>query len=190
MFYTYATYITKSWRKKNKQARTWVSPKHRKGEDFGNFLAFLCICGYRERVSERNSHTGTRNADPSFRADLWVDKSQLLLQQFPLSDRHLSLTVANSSFFSALGSYLSSSSSGPVGNLACKPFVWASYQNKGILWVAPTLTYTHRTNAHHRITGPEWTCEQWQWRSTPYSSKLQGWNLAVKWFNMICKTLV
>ena len=33
------TYITESWRKKKKQTRTWVSPKRKKGEVFGIFLA-------------------------------------------------------------------------------------------------------------------------------------------------------
>ena len=133
MFYIYAadiTYITESGRKKNKQEWTWVSSKRKKGDVFDTFLALLCICGYRERVSERNSHTIIRNADWSSRAGrpgLWVHKSKLHLQQFP---RRLSLTAANSSLFTALGTCLSSSSSGLVGNLARKPFVWVSRQNR------------------------------------------------------------
>ena len=68
MFYKYTTditCITESGRKKNKQARTWVSPKRKKGEIFGTFLAFS---GYREQVPERNSHPATRNAHSSSRA--------------------------------------------------------------------------------------------------------------------------
>ena len=44
MFYkqtTDTTYITESGRKKSKQAQTWVSTKHKKGEVFGTFLALL-----------------------------------------------------------------------------------------------------------------------------------------------------
>ena len=52
------------------------------------------------------------------------------LQQPLLSDRRLSLTVANSYLFTALGSCISSSSSGLVGNLTRKPFVWVSRQNR------------------------------------------------------------
>ena len=140
MFYKYATditYITESGRKKNKQAWTWVSPKRKKEEVFRTFLAFLCICGYRERVSERNSRTATRNADSFSRTDrpgFWFLKFQLLLQQLALSDRRLSLTVANSPLFTALGPCLSSSS-----------LCWfRAKTDKGILWLA--FTHTHRTN--------------------------------------------
>ena len=128
MFYKYTTdisYITESGRKNNKQARTWVCPKRKKGEGFGTFLAFS---GYRERVPERNSHTVTRNADSSPRAGwpgFWIQKSRLLASAaVPLSDRRLSLFVANSSLLTALGPCLFSSSSGLVWNLARKPFVW------------------------------------------------------------------
>ena len=72
-----------------------------------------------------------------------------LLLKPPLSDHRHSLTVTNSCLFNALGPCLSSSS-GRVGNLARKPFVFRAKTDKGILWLA--LTHTHRTNAHHRAT--------------------------------------
>ena len=81
MFYKYTTdttYITKSGRKKNKQERTWVSPKHKKREGFGTFLAF---CGNRECIPKLNSHTATWNADSFSHTGCpgsWVHKSQLL----------------------------------------------------------------------------------------------------------------
>ena len=133
MFYKYAadiTYITKSGKKKNKQARTWVSPKHKKGEVFCTFLGFLCYC---KCVSDQNSLTATRNGDSSShtgRPSLLVHRSKLFLQQLPLSDCHLSLTVTNSSLFTALEPCLSSSSSSIVGNLAHKPFASVSHQNR------------------------------------------------------------
>ena len=38
---------------------------------------------------------------------------------------------------------------------------------------------------------PEWTWEQWQWRSTPHSPKLQHyWNLTIRLFSVISRTLV
>ena len=52
------------------------------------------------------------------------------LQQLPLSNHCLSLTVTNSSLLPALGPCLSPSSSGLIGNLMYKPFVWVSHQNK------------------------------------------------------------
>ena len=38
---------------------------------------------------------------------------------------------------------------------------------------------------------PEWTWEQWQWRGTPHSQKLQHyWNLTIRLFSVISRTLV
>ena len=39
-------------------------------------------------------------------------------------------------------------------------------------------------------SGPEQTWEQWQWRSTPHTPKLQDWSLTIRWFNVIIRTLV
>ena len=84
---TDTTYITKSGRKKKKQAWTWVSPKHKKGEVWALLLHSVLRC--------------------------------------------LSQTVANSPLLlTALGPCLSSSSSGLVGNLVHKPFVWVSRQSR------------------------------------------------------------
>ena len=39
--------------------------------------------------------------------------------------------------------------------------------------------------------GSEWTWEQWQWRSTPYSPKLQNyWSLTLRLFPVISRPLV
>ena len=41
------------------------------------------------------------------------------------------------------------------------------------------------------LSGPEQTWEQWQWRGTPHSPKLQHyWNLTIRLFCAICRTLV
>ena len=131
---TDATYIIENGRKKNKQAQTWVNSKHKKGEVWALLCGFLCIYGYHERVSVWNSHTVTRNADSSSRVGwpgFWVHRFQLLAWQLPFSDCHFFLTVANSFLlFTALGPCLSLSSSGLIGNLAHKPFVWVSCQNR------------------------------------------------------------
>ena len=40
-------------------------------------------------------------------------------------------------------------------------------------------------------SGPEWTWERWQWSGTPHSPKLQQcWNLTIKLFSVIFRTLV
>ena len=62
---TDTTYIIESGRKKNKLARTWVSSNPKNGEALALFCVFLCTNGYRQRVSKKNSHTATRNADSS-----------------------------------------------------------------------------------------------------------------------------
>ena len=36
----------------------------------------------------------------------------------------------------------------------------------------------------------EWTKEQWQWRGTQYSPKLQDWSLTIRLFSVISRTLV
>ena len=71
--------------KKNKQARTWVSSKSKKGEVWALFLhsVVFSASGYRERVSVRNSHTATRNPDSS--SHVGRLRSYLLAQQPPLS---------------------------------------------------------------------------------------------------------
>ena len=39
--------------------------------------------------------------------------------------------------------------------------------------------------------GPEWTWEQWQWRGTPHSPKLQQyWDLTIWLFSVISRTLI
>ena len=37
---------------------------------------------------------------------------------------------------------------------------------------------------------PEWTWEQWQWKGTQHSLKLQDWSLNIRLFNFISRTLV
>ena len=39
-------------------------------------------------------------------------------------------------------------------------------------------------------SGSEWTWEQWQWRSTQYSSKLQDWRLTIISFSAMSRILI
>ena len=109
-----------------------LAPNTRK-EKFGHFPSILCFCVCHKHVLE-NSNTATRNADSSshaHRPGLWYHRLQLLTQQLPFSDHCLSPTVAYCSLLlTALGPCLSLSFSGLVGNLAHKPFVWVSRQNR------------------------------------------------------------
>ena len=51
------------------------------------------------------------------------------------------------------------------------------------------LVLFYPTGCYH--AEPEWTWERWQWRGTPHSQKLQHyWNLTIRLFNVISKTLV
>ena len=131
MFYKYTTditYIPESGRKKDKQARTWVSPKRKKGEVLALFWHSVAIVSvYSNEILTQLPGTLTR---PPALSDLASGSTgpNSSLQQPPLSHRRLSLTAANSS--SVLGPCLSSSSSGLVRNLMHKPFVWVTRQNR------------------------------------------------------------
>ena len=110
-----------------------LAPSARK-EVLALFCGFLCICGYREHVSEWNSHTATRNTDLSSHIG-WpgfcIHWSQLLLQQPPLSLSLWRLPFANSSLLlTVLGPCLSLSSSCLIGNFVHKCFVWFSCQSR------------------------------------------------------------
>ena len=142
MFYKYTidiTCITKSGRKKNKRALTWVCPKHKKGvlTLFWHFCASLAIVSvYPNKIPTQLPGTLTHPLAQSVLASGSPGPNSSL-QQPPLSDRHLSLTVANSSLLTALGPYFSSFSSGLVGNLSRKPFLWVSRRRNPLTGVHP-----------------------------------------------------
>ena len=133
MFYkytTYITYITECRRKKNKQARTWVRPKCKKGKVLALFWHSEAITSvYPNKIPTQLPGTMTH---PLALVDLACGSTSPnnSLQQPPLSDRYLSLIVTKSYLITALGLCFSSSSSGHIGNLARKPFVWVLRQNR------------------------------------------------------------
>ena len=50
--------------------------------------------------------------------------------------------------------------------------------------ISMPLVLFNPTRCYH--SGPEWTWEQWRWRGTPYSLKLQHhWNLTIRLFSVI-----
>ena len=50
---------------------------------------------------------------------------------------------------------------------------------------------THRLDSNRCYHSElEWTLEQWQWRDTPHSLKLQDWSLTIRLFSIISRTLI
>ena len=133
IFYKYTTdiiYITESGRKKNKQEWTLVSPKHKKGKVLALFWYSMAITSvYQNKIPTQHPGTLTH---PLSLADLASRSTSpnSSLQQPPLLDHCLFLTVTNCYLFTGLGPCLSSFSSSLVGNLIHKPFVWVLCQNR------------------------------------------------------------
>ena len=102
MFYKYTTsitYITESGRKKNKQARTWINPEYKKGEVLTLFWHSVAIASvYPKEIPTQLPGTLTHSLALSDQASGSISPNSTL-QQPPLSNRHLSLTVVNSSLF-------------------------------------------------------------------------------------------
>ena len=91
--------MTETGRKKNKQARVWVSPKCKKGEVLTLFWHSVAIVSvYPSEIPTQVQGALTHSLAL---ADLTYGSSgpNSLLQQPPLSDHHLSLIVANSYLF-------------------------------------------------------------------------------------------
>ena len=144
-------------RKENKQTRTWVSSKLKKGEVCDTFLAFgeLSQGCIRAKIPPSHlerwlilSYWPTRPLGPHIRA---VTCSVLLTVLFcPL--------FCSASFswlppsFPSLGPCLPSTFCGLVGNLPHKPFAWVSRQNKQRDPLTWTRIHTHTTNAQHCAT--------------------------------------
>ena len=123
-------------RKENKQTRTWVSSKRKKGEVCSTFLAFCELSWAYIRAKFPQSHQErwlihsrwpTRPLDPHILA---VGFPWLLLTALScrlLCSVHFS--VLPPSLFCS-GTFLLSSSSGLVGDLGRKPFLWDSCENR------------------------------------------------------------
>ena len=151
MFYKYTRYniYNREWKKEEQTITEWGSPKAEEESSFGTFLAFCASVAiasvYPNEIPTQLPGTLTHPlALTGLASGSTCPNSSL--QQPPLSDRRLSLTVGNSYLLTALGPSLSSSSSGLVGNLARKPFVrFAPKQIKEPSdWRSSTLTPTER----------------------------------------------
>ena len=116
--------------KENKQTRTLVISKRKKGEVYDTFLAFCASVSYREREFEQNSHKVTRNVGSSLHVcqpGLWAHWSkQSAFPRLLLT----ALTCRLSSLFWSLFSAVHFGTSDVTGDLARKPFVWVSHQNR------------------------------------------------------------
>ena len=61
-----------------------------------------------------------------------------------------------------------------------------------LIWNVKQFCLTHREDpVRCHYSGPEWIWEQWQWRGTQHSPKLQHYcSLTIRLFNVISRTLV
>ena len=120
------TYTTERVEEKNKQARTWVKSKCKKGKvwSLSQHSMLLSVASVYSKIPTQLPRTRTHPlalADPA---------SGSTGPNSSFSSR-LSLTVAFLRLLlPALGPCLSSSSSGLVGNFVRKPFVWISRQSR------------------------------------------------------------
>ena len=149
MFYKYTTditYITKSGRKKNKQERTWVSPKHKKGEVLALLWHSVVIASV--YLNEIPTQLPGMLTHPLVLADLAFGSSSpnSLLHQPPFSNRCVSLIVTNSYLLTVLGPCLSLSSSSLIENLACQPFQWVLHQNRQMNLLTGAHPHPHPQN--------------------------------------------
>ena len=125
-----------------KKTRTRVSPKRRKEVIYPLFWHFMAIQSlYPNKIPTRTL------THPLVLADMPSGSigPNSTLQQLPLSDRRLSMTVANSYLLSTLKTCLSSSSSGLIGNLTSSPLSGFRVKTKKEYsdWHSHTHTHTH-----------------------------------------------
>ena len=107
-----------------------LNVRRRNSGTFLAFCAFVAITSeYPNEILTQLPGTLTHPLKLADQASGPTSPKPSLLQP-PLFDRRLSLTVANSTLLTSLGPCLSSSSSSLVWNLARKPFVWVSCQNR------------------------------------------------------------
>ena len=143
-------------RKENKQTRTWVSSKFKNGEVCDTFVEltmhlWVSTGVYSSEIPTkppgtlthplRLANTACESTGPS---------SRLSFLDYRLPSTSVDCLVLSSSLFCLLlfysGTFLLTSSSGPVGNLAGRPFVQVSCQNRQRDRLIGT--HTHRNEWH------------------------------------------
>ena len=165
--------------KKREQTWTWISSKRKKGEVCDTFLTFYELSRVCIQVKFPQSHQ-----------ERWLILSRWPTQ--PLSPQVLAVAFLLLTIDCPVLSvtFLPFSSSGLVGDLACKPFVWVSRQNRQ----RDPLTGTHRhphnecpTSCHNKYIYI--MCFIYKWRrclwSTIYCHRKWRWLLAYKLIEMI-----
>ena len=142
------TYITE-WEKKNKQHGFGLALSVKRENSFSLLWQSVAI---ESEYPMKVPHSYQERWLILSRWLIWLLSSQVPTPPSAAASLwpSLFLIIANSYLLTALWPCLFSSSSSLVGNLARKPFVWPSRQNKEILWLA--LTHIHKTNAHHGAT--------------------------------------
>ena len=148
--YRYAKHNRESRGKEQTNKHGLGSAPSTRGGSLGHFCAALhAFAGYRGQIIARNFPKSTRNADLSF------DCPSSIFSLPPFADCVLLWTAISSQLLSSAllcqltlfvfsPTFLPSSTSGLMGDLALRPFVWVSRQSKEILW--PAHTHTNTTN--------------------------------------------
>ena len=153
MLYKHTTdtaYITESGGK-NKQARTWVSPKRKKRGSLSIFPTFYASVSVTSLYAKK---IPTQLPGILTHTQALADPASVFTSLNSSFSSRLSLTVANSFPLLSvltLGPCISSDSSGLVGNLTRKPSEWVSCQSRQRNPLTGTPTPTEM-NAHHRAT--------------------------------------
>ena len=143
----------RGWKKKkNKQSRAWVSARMEKS------VTLLCILWANASVYSNETPTKPLGLLTHFLALVNPASSNVFLdRQLPqlLSTGLFSWLVCSAHFPRLLcpadcltRAFLPSSSSSLVGDLARKPFLWASRQNRQRNLLTGTYTHTHRNECH------------------------------------------
>ena len=155
--------------KENKKRRTWVSSKRKKGDVCNSLHSFLCICELSRACTQAKFPQGTLThpltlvnptsgtTGPCSRLSRSSDSSDFCWLLSPSDCPVLStaffcsancLLLLAASFCLLLWPCLPLSSFDLVGNLALKPFVWVSRQNRQNDPLTGTHTDTHRNECH------------------------------------------
>ena len=123
----------RGWRKRtNEQIQAWVSSKRKKGEVY---VTLLCSSPYINRLTRACILRETSTKPLEMLTHLWLSSlAASFCRPCPSPDSYLKpnvlfcLPFSTDSVFS--GTFLPSSTSGLAGDLALRPFVWVSRQNR------------------------------------------------------------
>ena len=145
----------RGWRKRtNEQTQTWVNSKRKSGGICDTFCAFCELTGACTRVKTLTNPLAMLT---HLLTDLfcWLVSAAPFCWLCSFLDWPLLPTVLFCSFLLTtffFWTFLSSSTSGLVGDLTRRLFLLVSHQIRQRYYLTGTHTHTHTTNAQHRVT--------------------------------------